>query len=212
MDEVVTKKVENFFSSFKIRAHKKGEILIRAYDNPKGIIYLVDGLVKMYSISKNGDEFVLNVFKPFSFFPMSWIVSNSKNHYFYETMAPSKTRLAPTQKVNEFIKSNPDVLFDLLKRVFIGIEGLLIKMAYAMSGEAYSRLIAELLTEAKRFGKKNGRIYELKISESDLATEVGLARETVSREIKLLKNKGLIKVKNKKLTIINIGKLEEELS
>ena len=212
MDIATSQKINKFFTKFKLTEYKSKELLVRAYDNPRGVFYLKEGFVKMYSISKNGDEAVLYVFKPNSFFPMSWAINSSRNHYFYEAMTPVKTYVATKENAVEFVKNNPDVLYDLLQRVFIGIDGLLIKMEYLMSGDAYCRLAVELITEAKRFGVKNDKSYTLKISEKDLATEVGIARETVSREIKILKNKELITIAKKFITIKDLAKLEKEIS
>ena len=58
MDEIIVKKIEAFFIQYKYQVYKKGEILIRADDNPQGIFYLKEGHVKKYAISKKGDEFV----------------------------------------------------------------------------------------------------------------------------------------------------------
>ena len=212
MDEVAFQKINRFFTKFKLTEYKNKELLVRAYDNPRGIFYLKEGFVKMYSISKNGDEVVLNVFKPNAFFPMSWAINSNRNHYFYEAMTPVKTHVATKDKVLEFVNNNPDVLYDLLQRVFIGIDGLLIKMEYLMSRDAYCRLAVELVTEAKRFGVKNDKSYTLKISEKDLATEVGITRETVSREIKIMKDKDLITIVKKFITIKDLARLEKEIS
>ena len=212
MDASVLKKVEKFFSAYKTEDFKKGEMLIRAFENPDKVFFISEGFVKMYSISKNGKEFVLNVFKPDAFFPMSLAVNNGENLYYFEAMTPVKLRIAPVKKVLNFIKSNPDVMFDLLQRLYRGVDGLLIKMDFAMTSDARSRLIVELITQAKRFGKKNNKNFEINVSISGLSTSVGLARETVSRELKALKDKRLISIKNKKLTIYDLNKLVDEVN
>jgi CRP-like cAMP-binding protein len=212
VDSTISKKVKDLYSEYDSLEIKKGETLIYAYKNPKETIFLMEGLVKMYAISKNGNEFVLNIFKAPSFFPISLIVNKSENHYYYEAMTKVKIKKAPNEKVLRFIKSNPDVLYDLLQRVYRGMDGILLKLEYSMSSSAKSRLIVELITQAKRFGKKNGNKYELSVSLSELSTTVGLARETVSREIKILKEKKLITLKNKKLVISDLLKLVEEIN
>lgn len=212
MEDKILNKIISFYSTYKLQNLKKGEILIRAFENPNSIYYLEEGWIKMYSITKNGDELILNVFKPNSFFPISLAINNNKNNYFYESMTPVKIRIAPDEKVVDFIKSNPDVLFNLLQRIYKGLDGILLKMEYAMSNDAKSRLILELIIQAKRFGNNDKNSYSLNISVSDLALSVGLARETVSRELKSLKNKNLISINNKILTITNLDKLEDEIS
>lgn len=211
MDAVISKKIDDFFSSFGIHRYKKGELLIRADDPPSGIFYLKEGFVREYAISKKGDELVLNIFQPISFFPMSWAINQEPNRYFFEAMSDVEVRRASREAVVTFIKDNPDVLYDLMSRVYRGTEGLLTRMTYLLSGNASTRLITELLIYAKRFGKGKDTV-ELLITEKDLAAQSGITRETVSREIKFLKEKKLISLKGHTLVINNIHLLEEEIA
>lgn len=206
------KKIDKFFGQFKQQKYKKGEILIRAGDDPTGVYYLKKGRVKKYAISRKGDELIVNIFKPFSFFPMSHAINHLPNNYFYEAMEDLELVKAPVKEVDQFVKSNSDVLYDLLARVYRGTEGLLTRMTYLMAGNAYSRLLAEIVFIAKRFGKKVGLSITIETTEKDLATQVGMTRETVSRELKILKENNLVEFQKGKLIIKNIERLEEELS
>lgn len=220
MDEKIHLEIDNFFKQFKHQIYKKGEVLIRVDDEPGGVFYLTGGTVKEYAISRKGEELVVNVFKPISFFPMSWAINQTPNHYYYEALEDVEIWKAPREQTVEFIKQNPDVLFNLMSRVYKGIDGILMRMVYLMSGEAYTRVVAELLIAAKRFGKSNAKSTELHLSEKDIAGQAGMARETVSREIKILKDKGLVTFKkqglqgahSKSVLIIeDVDRLEDEL-
>lgn len=210
MDESIAKKVDDFFTKYKQQTYKKGEVLVRADDDPIGIFYLKEGFVKQYAISKKGDELVINVFKPISFFPMSWAINQTKNDYFFEAVTDLVIWRAPREEVVSFVKDNPDVLFDLLRRVYKGTDGVLTRMAYLMSGNAYARLITELLIYARRFGKEQ-KMVGITISEKDLAAQSGMTRETASREMKILKDKGLIVLRGNNLVIKDVQSLESEL-
>lgn len=213
VDNEIAKKIDKFFIQYKYVTYKKGEILVRADDNPSGIFYLVSGNVRKYAISKKGDELVVNIFKPISFFPMSWAINNETNEYFYDALTPLEIYRAPKEKVIEFVKSNPDVLYDLMSRIYRGTDGMLRRMTYLMAGNAYARLVTELIIHAKRFGKKtdNSAKIEVKVSEKELATQSGMTRETISREMKELKDKGLVIFNKNVLTIKSIEELEREL-
>lgn len=211
MDEKVAIKLKNFFGTYNHKLYKKGEILIRADEKPSGVYYPISGRVKKYAISKKGDELIVNIFKPISFFPMSHALNQLQNNYFYEAMEDLELIKAPVEDVVVFLEKNPDVTLDLLKRVYRGNEGLLTRMTYLMAGNAYSRLIAELIIIAKRFGQRKGQEVTILTSEKDLATQVGMTRETVSREIKILKDKKLITFLKGKLIVTDINLLEEEL-
>ena len=214
MDVKVAEEIEKFFTQFRFQKYKKGEILIQAEQDPGSIFYLKSGLVKHYAISKKGDELVLNIYTPVAFFPMTWAINQSPNHYYWEAVSDVEVWKAPADEVVTFVKENPDVLFDLLSRVYRGTDGLITRMAYLMSGSAYTRLITELIIHAKRFGKKeeNGMLVTIEIAEKDLATRAGMTRETISREMKNLKDKGLVSFQKNLLIVHNIDKLEEELA
>jgi len=69
-------------------------------------------------------------------------------------------------------------------------------------------LIIELIIVAKRFGKKTTAGITIKIFEKELGVQAGMTRETVSREMKLLKQQGLIKLEKNILTIPDLRQLE----
>lgn len=213
MDEVVAGKIELFFTQFKYQKYKKGELLLRTDEQPSGVFYLKKGTVKMYLISNKGDEVVLNIFKPISFFPISWVINNTQNMYYYESMSEVEVWKAPKEHVRNMLKTNSDVLYDLISRIYRGVDGVLQRMAYLMSGEAYTRLITELLILTKRFGKKNanGELV-LTVTEKDLGTQIGMTRETVSREMKRLKENNIISFSSGQITISDINKLEDQLT
>lgn len=214
MDKDIHKKIKSFFDGFRSQKYKKGEILIRADDAPTGILYLESGLVKEYTISKKGEELVVNIFKPGTFFPLTWGINNSVNHFFYEAVSPVEIKKAPRENVIEFLKKENDVLYDLTSRLCRGLDGMLMRMVYLMSGSAYTRLITELLLTAKRFGVKDPKtgFTTCHITEKDLAAETGMTRETISREMKILKNKKIVEFHTNELVIKDIHRLEEELS
>ncbi len=212
MDTKIQKKLHMFFTQFKYHTYNKGEILIRADDTPAGIFYLKEGLVKEYIISKKGEELVLNIFKPVSFFPMSWAFNDAPNSYFFEAMNRVEVWRAPKQKVLDFIKKDNEILYDLISRTYKGTDGMMKRMAYLMSGGVYVRLLIEILISAKRFGViRDNRMVEIEISEKDLAAQSGMTRETVSREIKILKDKNLITFSKNMLIIKNLDQLEDVL-
>jgi CRP/FNR family transcriptional regulator, anaerobic regulatory protein len=214
MDIKIQKKLADFFGKYKLTTYKKGEIIIRADEEPSGVFLLKEGIVRMYAISTQGEELSINIYKPLSFFPLSWVLNDSISHYYFEAITQVTTLKSPKTEFLEFLKNEPDVLFNLVQRIYKGLEGYFTRMEYLMSGNAEARLITELLIYAKRFGDKKGSsiVVNFKLTEKDLASQAGITRETVSRELSKLKDKGLIGFKNKTLTIKDLRMLEEELS
>lgn len=210
MASAVAEKVDQYFSKYPKRSYPKGQILVFADESPEHIYYIVKGSVRKYDVSYRGDEVVVNVFKPPSFFPMSWAVNNSPNKYFYKAETETELHIVPTSDALKFIKDNPDVMLDLLSRLYRGMDGLLGRMVHLMSGSAKSRLLYELVIECHRFGKKtSGGGVQLSISEGDLAGRSGLSRETVSREIHKLKGQNLVSIKRSGIVVNDLQAIEK---
>ena len=207
MDQVVAQKIENFFAQYKTVRHRKGHILLHAQDDPEYIFFLTKGRVKQYDISYRGDEVLLNIFKPSAFFPMSSAINKASNRYFFEAESDIEVRAAPVAETIALLKDNPDIVYDLLSRVYTGVNGLLGRLAHLMSGTARSRVLYELLVECQRFGEVDGERVTISLNESDIGARAGLARETVSREIHKLKVTGLITIAHSKITVPNLGQL-----
>lgn len=212
MQSDVAAKIQQFFERYPEREFYKQQIIVQAGEQPDGIYYLVEGRVNQYDISPRGSEVVVNIFKPPAFFPVSWAVNKVPNRYFFEAGTDVVARVAPAEDVVEFLKSEPDVLFDLLSRVYKGTDGLLRRMAHLMGGDARSRLLFEVLNVAYRFGipDKTGAVL-VPLKEGELAKHTGLARETVSRGVQNLKAIGLLEVTKTGLVLPDIKKLEAEL-
>lgn len=211
MEESVRNKIEAFFSTYRVRHYPAGQILILNGDDTDYIYQLVEGRVKQYDVTYRGDEVIVNSFKPPAFFPMSLAINKVDNPYIYEAETAIDVRQVPAEDAIKFLKDHPDVLFDLLSRVYRGIDGLLVRMAHLMASSAKGRLMFELLIEGKRFGKKqpDGSCV-LEMNEKSLGARAGLSRETVSREMSKLVRDGLVTVKPSQITIKDLMEFEEK--
>lgn len=212
MDATVKRKIETFFVDYPLRRFDKGEILVRPEETLKNVFLITEGLVTQYDISAAGNEIIVNVFKRDAFFPMSMAINQAPNYYFFEAANSVTVRVAPVKKVVDFLQTNPDVMFDLLSRVYKGTDGLLRRMAHLMGGSARTRLLFELLNAAYRFGQHDStQAIHISLTENDLAKRSGLSRETISRTIRKLKSEGLIQIDSTGLIVTNIDSLEAML-
>lgn len=208
-----TKEFEEFYKQFKIRNYKKGEMLIRADDDPQGIFCLTKGYVRKYTISKTGSELTLQILKPLSYFPMVWAINGTPNVYYYEALTSVEVGRAPRDQVVNFIKDKPTIIFALMSELLEDYTEALTRVEHLVFSDAYRRVISVLLYIAKHFGEKsdNGIIIGHYFTQQDIATLVGVARETASNEMVKLEKKGLIKYVEHLMLFENIGKLNTEL-
>ena len=204
-------KLNHFFLKYPLKQYSKGETILNAEEEPAGVYYLLSGFVRFYSLSPDGKELTLNIFKPGSFFPMTWALAGKQNVYFFEAMTGAGVHIAPKKKFQEFIGNEPDLLFGFNQRLLRGVNGLLTRMEYLLFGNASQKVISTLVLMAKRFGThESGSQVQIQIplTHQAIADLAGLTRESTSLEMKKLEREGLIISKNKLITLLDPKKLE----
>lgn len=213
MDPKALNKIINFFNKYESKTFNKGELLIKPHKEPDGVFCLTAGLVRMYSISKTGAETTLNTFRPISLFPMGWVVTGKDNTYYFDAISDVTVNIAPKSKVLPFLKREHTVVFDLLARIYKGLDGYFLRMESLLSGNAYYKTVTQLVINTKRFGQKlpKGNSYLLALTHSKLASLAGITRETATRQMRELQKKNFVTYKGKKLIILDLEKLETEL-
>lgn len=209
-----TKEFETFYKQFTIRNYKKGEMLIRADDDPQGIFCLTKGYVRQYTISKNGFELTLHILRPISYFPMVWAVNGTPNVYYFEALTPVEVGRAPREDVVNFIKDKPTIIFELLSELIEDYAESLTRIEHLVFSDAYRRVISVLLYIAKHFGEAENKsiVVNHRFTQQDIATLVGVARETASNELSKLEKKGLVKYIDHSMIFNDMQKLELELT
>lgn len=202
MKPSVTTKINRFFAEYPVRRFSRGEIILSPDGTVPPIVYVVRGKVAQYDLSDSGNKTTLSVFHTPAFFPMMNAINELPNTLYYEAISDVRVRIAPRDETIAFLKENPDVMYDLLGRVFSGLSGLLGKISQLMAGTAGSRLLHEISLQATRFGEaqEDGGVL-IHVTEIQLAQQTGLARETVSRELQKLKKDGHIALSKGKIIL-----------
>lgn len=192
-----TAKYSEFFARYPTRIYNKGDVLIQAGDTPPAY-FITEGLIVQYDISSAGDKLVVNMYKPGACISLASILNDGPSEFFFEAADYTTVYTASSRDVATFFRDNPGVTFDALKRVSRGSNGLMLRLARAMEGSAEGRILQELTIMQARFSNADGSVH---ISDTELATQTGMARETVSRSLKKLQSKGLITTQRGVITL-----------
>lgn len=212
MGTTVIDKLNNFFSKLKKYHYKKGEIILRAGDSPQGVYFIDKGYVRDYSISKEGEELMLILFKPEDFFPMQWVFNNKPNFHYFEAMTAVELWRCPREDFIAFIEANPEIFFELTSHIVLRLGGIMQRMEYLAFGNAYQKVASIIMICAERFGEKEGRdiVIRVPLTHKDIASFLGIARETASVEIKKLERKNLITYRGRYLVVKDASGLKKE--
>lgn len=201
--------LRNFFRTGRTVRYQKGEIIMRAGERPEGVFLIERGYVKVYTISRRGEEYVHLVFKPGEVFPLMWVVKNVLYDSFYEALDDVSLKRVPKDKFLSFIRGSQEASQSVLEQIAGQLDvhiNRLDNLEYKQAGE---RVAYRLLTLSKRFGRKyKGRvIINGPFTHQLIAESINLSRESVSREIKKLQNDGLIEYHEHKIVINDLDKM-----
>jgi CRP-like cAMP-binding protein len=206
-------KISTFFNNKKSICFSNRQCIIQPYEQPKFIYFIKAGNVRQFDISLSGSEIVTNVFKPGSYFSLSYLFNQTTNKYCYQAVGDVQLKISDSEEVLEFLQSDNEVLLDIISRLLRGTDGVLERMCQLMGGSGKTRLLQELLIQLARFGisQNNGGVH-LELTITELAARAGLSRETTSRIIHELQDKGLVEIKKNHVYIYSKDKLEIELN
>jgi len=88
------------------------------------------------------------------------------------------------------------------------------RIEHLVFSDAYRRVISVLIYIAKHFGEEHpqGIVVDHRFTQQDIATLVGVARETASIELGFIEKKGLVKYIDHSMLFTSIKQLEHELT
>lgn len=215
MDTPTYEIINDFFKEYPLVRLQKGQaVLIDGLERPD-VLWMRQGIIRMYQIAEDGSEISLTFFRAPDFFPMRLYLSHRKDEYYFQAVDVVTARKAPAAEVEAFLKQNPEVLFELTKNFADAITGLLLRVEQLSAQNAYHRVASFMLYLVHTFGKLNDDgSYEISLhmGHRDIASWVGVARETVSHQMECLADAGIVAVQDKKLVVLDIKKLRAILN
>jgi CRP/FNR family transcriptional regulator len=193
--------IDEIISISKIKNYLKDSIIFYENDENKFLYFLIKGNVKLYKIDKYNNEIFLNNIEDNSFIYLS-MYDKSANYAFYtaSTIQDSKILIIDLKVFEEKILSKHTIL---LKKIL---------KEYSKHINLYQDIINRDLiydTNAKvaKFICKNLKNFNT-MKKIDIAYNLHIQPETLSRTIKKFVNLGLIKLDGKNVTILNKEALE----
>lgn len=212
-DEAATQQLIQFFQTGTGLNYKKGESIVRAGDDPRGIYYITAGFVKASAITKYGEENILIIRQHDDIFPLIWAFTGLHRDVSYQAMSDTSLWRVARSDFIEYLKKNEHVVQAVLD---MAVE------AYRLHSERVNnleyrtvreRVASFLLTHADRFGRpsENGIVIEAPIRRHDIASSINSSRETTSRELSVLARHGYIALDGQNIEICQPEKLRELL-
>ncbi|HVO86308.1 MAG TPA: Crp/Fnr family transcriptional regulator [Candidatus Binatia bacterium] len=190
--------------------YRRGEYIIRPGEMPSSVFYIEEGLVKALNISKYGEENLLIIRKSQEIFPLIWALTGQEREIIYQAITPTTVRRLDRQTYLDYIHSHPSALppmLDMVTEMYRIHSERILNLEYRTVRE---RLVSFLLTMSHRFGLADGDGLKIDVPlrHQDIASSINASRETASRELAKLEQRGLIKTRQFYITLKDIEALQ----
>jgi CRP-like cAMP-binding protein len=193
--------------------YRRGEFIIRPGEQPSSVFYIEEGLVKAFNISKYGEENLLIIRKRQEVFPLIWALTGQEHEIIYQTLSDTIVRRSERQKYIDYVLSHPDAtlpILDMVTEMYRIHSERILNLEYRTVRE---RLVSFLLTMSQRFGVETdeGLMIDVPLRHQDIASSINASRETASRELAKIEQRGLIKTKQFLITLRDVDALRSLL-
>lgn len=191
----------------KSRPIQPGEHIFRAGDKFQTIAAVRAGCFKSYVIDKHGEEQVLGFYLPGEIIGFDAIHEKIHRANVVALDTSSVCGLS-FDSVTDMARQLPQLQEELFRVMSLHIAELEASAADLSAEERIARLLCSL---AGRFASRgySAKEFNLSMSRRDIASNLRLATETISRVLARFQSAGIIRVNRKKVAILDEDKLKE---
>ena len=190
-----------------IESFDRGKTIFFPGDPAERIYFLSKGAVKLSRVYEAGEEITVAMLRENSVFGVLSLITGNRSDRFYHAVAftPVELLSVPIEQMEKALTVNaelPMVLVQGLSSRILQTEMMIETLAHRDMG---SRLVSFLLILCRDFGVpgSEGVIIDLKLSHQAIAEAIGSTRVTVTRLLGELRDKEMISVHKKKITVHN---------
>lgn len=204
-----------FFQKFSKKAPvhiKKGTVLFNEGQTLDNLYFIKEGFVKLYRLSDEGREAIIYLYGPGQILGVRALTSEDESAKHYgEAITDLKIMTISRKNYFEAVSMHPQYLVDLLHIFIDRLNYTERRLGGFVLTDTVVRVALFLSDFAARFGEKKNNTIELplELTHQRIAEFVGSFRETVTLAVQKLEKTGAVKIEKKKVTILDLDKLNK---
>ena len=203
---------EHLAASLKRRSLEKGEALFRKGDEGVTLYIVKSGSVKIVLPSNMGDEVSPAILSKGDFFGEMALLDGLPRSADVVALEPSELLALNQRDFLAFLKGNEEAIqsvFSYLSKRLRKTDDLLEDAHFLNISTRFARRLIELSQKYGNQKEENGTIQiDLRLTQKDLASIVGATRESINKELRVLRKKGLVSTEGNTIHILNMEGLE----
>jgi len=195
-----------------VRSFVRRSLIYAPTEPGQSVLVLLAGRVKIKDLTPDGKETILAFIEEGEIFGELALVDDDVRHDYAEAVTDVRLLAIPRGDILAIMAERPDVALSITKLVGLRrrrIENRLRNVLFLPSRDRMIRLLLELMdSHGDRAG--NRCTIRLPLSHQELASLIGVTRETVTVVLGQLQAEGLLHTERRRLTIADCNRLWQE--
>lgn len=184
-----------------IKRYPKDALIFSEGDPALGFYVVVEGKVKIYKLSAQGKEYIMHIAdKPGETIAEVTVFSGEDYPAFAQAVTESALLFIPKSGFLSILKEYPEIGMRMLGALAVRQRRFAEMIEDLSLRDVLSRLSRHILNLSER---KESNTFELDMRKSELALKLATIPETLSRNLRKLKIRKLISLKDNRITILN---------
>jgi CRP-like cAMP-binding protein len=204
---------ERLAASLMYQSLKKGEILFRKGSEGNALYIIKEGSIKIVLSSKNGDEVILAIFSRGDFFGELALVDGMPRSADAVALEPTEVFFLNRSDFLSFLKNSENAIQSILLSLSLRLrttDDLLEDTCFLNISARFAKKLVEL---AEKHGRReeDSTVIDLALTQKDLASMIGATRESVNKELRTLREKGLVCTQESTIRIYDLDLLKRRI-
>ena len=200
---------ENIVRNHKTLYIKKGEFIYREGEKAKAVICLAAGKYKIFRTGVGGREQILKFMRPGEMTGIRNIFQTSVWNDSAVAIEDSVICMLDKNTFTGILKNNPDLSFKIIKLVADELAFARNRIISLTQKHVRGRVVETLLMLGDIYGFENdGKTIKVSLSRDDIAHHSNMTTSNAIRTLSNLAAEGIIEIKRRKITLIDIPALE----
>lgn len=210
LENLSPEELEDLGTLFRELRVNKGEVLFRKGSEGTELYIIQKGAIKIVLPSPLGDERIVAIFSTGDFFGEMALLDGMPRSADAVALKPSRLLLLNRKDFLRFLKTSDAAVEKILASLSMRLrkaDDLLEETSFL---NISARLARKLLEIGETFGSRDGDTVEihLKLNQKELADMVGATRESINKELRVLRKSGLVSITEGTLYIHDIERLK----
>jgi CRP/FNR family transcriptional regulator len=192
-----------------VKKYKKGEIIYSENSPTERLYFLKEGRVFLKCFDVDGNEFIYNLVPKNEYFGLSSII-NAYAVSSAQAAADCEIYSIETKQLNELLIQYPEICLTAFKyvvRKFRNNEIRLKNISARNSKKLFSNHIISIMREKGKLLDNDTIVISSQLTNEEMASMLGISRETLSRLFNQAKREGIIDYNRKEIIIMNLEAL-----